>query len=247
MRQGAVLLEHQKPPCQLDHAAPDSRVTGSSQPFLATLLAALVGRAGEAPIARHRPTVAQVSRQHLLHQHVGCLDANPDHARQQAHHGVWSIAGGFLETLQASILDVPDLTANEPTALHIATQLSQRVGRDCDHLAVITFAAEPTEKGAFEQLGVETVGLGAPVFTRYCYTRCVDNVGFDAACSEPARQPETIPAGLEGNCNAFDLPSRFLRFLTPAIEKLQQCALVDRELLQWLALDARHDAGNEPA
>ena len=23
--------------------------------------------------------------------------------------------------------------------------------------------------------------------------------------------------------------------------------LVDRELLQWLALDARHDAGNEPA
>jgi hypothetical protein len=25
----AVLLEHQKPPCQLDHATPDSRVTGS--------------------------------------------------------------------------------------------------------------------------------------------------------------------------------------------------------------------------
>src|ERR1700747_3304394 len=57
MGQGAVLLEHQKPPCQLDHAAPDSRVTGSSQPFLATLLTALVRRAGEAPIARHRPTV----------------------------------------------------------------------------------------------------------------------------------------------------------------------------------------------
>src|SRR6266436_5425466 len=129
MRQGAVLLEHQKPPCQLDHAAPDSRVTGSSQPFLATLLAALVGRAGEAPIARHRPTVAQVSRQHLLHQHVGCLDANPDHARQQAHHGVWSIAGGFLETPQASILDLPNLITDQPTALHIATQLSQRVGR----------------------------------------------------------------------------------------------------------------------
>src|SRR4029077_18791081 len=94
---------------------------------------------------------------------------------------------------------------------------------------------------------VETVGLGAPVFTRYRYARCVDNVGLDAACPQPARQPETIPAGLEGNCNAFDLASCFLRFLTPAIEKLQQCALVDRELLQRLALDARHDAGNEPA
>jgi hypothetical protein len=94
--------------------------------------------------------------------------------------------------------------------------------RDCDHLAVIRFAAQPTEKGTLEQLGVETVGLGAPVFTRYRYARCVDNVGRDAARPEPTRQPETIPAGLEGNCNAFDLTSCFLRFLTPAIEKLQQ-------------------------
>jgi hypothetical protein len=28
---------------------------------------------------------------------------------------------------------------------------------------VITLAPQPTEKGAFEQLGVETIGLGAPV------------------------------------------------------------------------------------
>jgi hypothetical protein len=64
--------------------------------------------------------------------------------------------------------------------------------RDCDHLAVITFAAQPTEKGAFEQLGVETVGLGAPVFTRYRYARCVDYVGLDAARPKPARQPRSI-------------------------------------------------------
>src|SRR6516162_10414422 len=151
---------------------------------------------------------------------------------------------------QASILDLPNLITDQPTALHIAAQLSQRVGRywlvlgraqifkalgslfqfgieapdaepaqrcfhpvdntsslsdetfalavgslgilirdcrDCDHLAVITFAAQPTEKGAFEELGIEAVGLGAPVFTRYRYARCVYNVSFDAACSEPAR------------------------------------------------------------
>jgi hypothetical protein len=35
--------------------------------------------------------------------------------------------------------------------------------RDCDHLAVLMFAAQPTEKGAFERLGVETV-----VFARRC-------------------------------------------------------------------------------
>ena len=34
--------------------------------------------------------------------------------------------------------------------------------RDLDHLAVITLAAQPAKKGAFEQLGVEPVSLGAP-------------------------------------------------------------------------------------
>src|SRR5258708_26299854 len=35
----------------------------------------------------------------------------------------------MLDTLQASILDLPNLITDQPTALHIATQLSQRVGR----------------------------------------------------------------------------------------------------------------------
>jgi hypothetical protein len=41
--------------------------------------------------------------------------------------------------------------------------------------------------------------------------------------------------------------SCFLRFLPPTIEQFQQRALIDRELLQRLSLDARHNAGNEPA
>src|SRR5271168_2341610 len=126
----------------------------------------------------------------------------------------------MFDTLQALLLNLPDLIIDEPSALHVATQLSQRVGRDwlalrraqavkarggpfqlrieaadaepnqrclhsvddptslsdeavmlavgplgilvlhcrdLDHLAVITLAAQPAEKGAFEQLGVETV------------------------------------------------------------------------------------------
>src|SRR5258705_11374422 len=35
-------------------------------------------------------------------------------------------------------------------------------------------------------------------------------------------------------------------FFSPSMEPLQQCAPVDRELLQRLALNARHDAGDEP-
>jgi hypothetical protein len=47
------------------------------------------------------------------------LYANPDHARQQAHHDMRSVTGGLLEALQAGSLNVPDLTADEPTALHV--------------------------------------------------------------------------------------------------------------------------------
>src|SRR6266852_3050995 len=70
LRQGALLLEHEKSPRQLDHASPNSSVAGTGQPFLPAFCAALVGRAREARITRYGPSVAHVSRQHLLHQHV---------------------------------------------------------------------------------------------------------------------------------------------------------------------------------
>src|SRR5271168_3888463 len=76
--------------------------------------------------------------------------------------------------------------------------------RDRDHLAVITLAAQPAKKGAFKQLGIEPVSLGAPMLARHRYTRCVNDVGLDAARLEPARQPEAVTASLEGDCNALD-------------------------------------------
>jgi hypothetical protein len=96
---------------------------------------------------------------------------------------------------------------------------------------VITLAAQPAEKGAFEQLGVEPIGLGAPVLARYGYARCVNDMGLDVACPEPARQPEPITAGLEGDGDAFDPVSCLLRLLSPSMQQIQQCALVDLELL----------------
>src|ERR1700722_10146950 len=43
--------------------------------------------------------------------------------------------------------------------------------RDRHHLAVITLAPQPAEKGAFEQLGVETVSLCSPMLARHRPTR----------------------------------------------------------------------------
>src|SRR6202011_5015413 len=79
----------------------NSSVAGTGQPFLPAFCAALVGRAREASITRYGPSVAHVSRQHLLHQHIRGLDANPDHARQQAQHCVSSIIRPLLEACGA--------------------------------------------------------------------------------------------------------------------------------------------------
>ena len=130
LRQGTLLLELEKAPRQLDHPPAHPSVAGSGEPFLAAFAPALVGRAREARVARHGAPVAQVARQDLLHQHVRRLDADADHARQQADHGIWSGLGRPLETLQARLLDLPYLLEDEPPALHVAVQLGQRVGRD---------------------------------------------------------------------------------------------------------------------
>ena len=113
--------------CRRNRTAPNATVAGTGQPFPPALSAALVGRASEAGITGYGPSVAHVSRQHLVYQHVSRLNADPDHARQQAHHSVRSIIRGVIEPLQACLLNLPDLIPDEPSPLHVATQLSQRV------------------------------------------------------------------------------------------------------------------------
>jgi hypothetical protein len=93
-------------------------------------------------------------------------------------------------------------------------------------------AAQPAEKTAFEQLGVKPIDLGAPVFARHRHTRCVNDVGLNVVCIEPARQPEAVTASLESDSDAFYPVSCLLRFLSPSMQQLQQCALVDPELFR---------------
>src|SRR6202043_3614713 len=66
--------------------------------------------------------------------------------------------GRMLETLQASILDLPDLITDEPPAHHVAMQLSQRVGRD--RLALGRAQAVKTF-GCLLPLWVKSAGGGA--------------------------------------------------------------------------------------
>jgi hypothetical protein len=59
----------------------------------------------------------------------------------------------------------------------------------------------------------------------------MDDIRFDAARPQPARQPESIPASLEGNGDAFDLVPRLDRFIAPAQQQFQKGVFVGFELL----------------
>src|SRR5262249_22104163 len=75
LRQGAVLLELQHAPGELDHPATHPRVAGPGQPFLAAAVAALVRCPSKPGIACNCPLIAQGARQNLAYQHIGGLNA----------------------------------------------------------------------------------------------------------------------------------------------------------------------------
>ena len=120
-------------------------------------------------------------------------------------------------------VDDPGLLADEALALSAGSPgILLRDGRDRGHFAMFPLAAQPAKKGSLQELGVEPVGLGAPVLAWHRHARGMNDVGLDAACLEPPPQPEAVPPGLEGHGDAFDLVSSLLSFLPPPIEQPQQ-------------------------
>ena len=79
LRQGAVLLEHEKSPRQLDHASSNPSVARTGQPFLLAFSATLVGRAREAGIARYGPSVA------LFRDSTSCTSMWPSRCQCPSH------------------------------------------------------------------------------------------------------------------------------------------------------------------
>ena len=77
-------------------------------------------------------------------------------------------------------------------------------GRDGRHAAVVRLAAQPTQKGTLEQLGVEPVRLGPPVFARDGDAGWMNDIGLNATRPQPARQPEAVATGLISDGDARD-------------------------------------------
>jgi hypothetical protein len=75
----------------------------------------------------------------------------------------------------------------------------------------------------------------------------MDHVRLDAARRKPARQPEAVAAGFEGNRDPRDRAPGPDRLILPAMQQGKQPFWVRLELLAWLMLNAGKHAGNQPA
>jgi hypothetical protein len=107
-------------------------------------------------------------------------------------------------------------------------------------------ATQPAKKGAFEQPDIQPVGLRPPVLARDGDARWMDHVSFNAVCAQPARQPEAVAAGLEGDGNARDRAARLGRLIAPAVQQSEQCILVRLELLLRMPVDPGNDPPDQP-
>jgi hypothetical protein len=102
---------------------------------------------------------------------------------------------------------------------------------------VVLFSAQPAKEGAHQQLGVEAIGLRAPVLARDRNARRMDDVGLDIAGLQPARQPEAVASRLVGDGDALDRVPGLAGFVAPPMQQLQQRLRVG-ELLQRPAFEA---------
>src|SRR3712207_2096777 len=82
---------------------------------------------------------------------------------------------------------------------------------------------------------------------RHGNARWMDDIRFNAARPQPARQPEAVAAGLEGDADTRDPTANPGRLVPPTPEQPEQRGLVGLDLLHGLALDGRDNASDKPA
>jgi hypothetical protein len=76
-----------------------------------------------------------------------------------------------------------------------------------------------SKKYRLQQLGVEPVGFRSAMFPRDRDTRGMDHVSLDTTRRKPARQPEAVAAGFEGQRNPRDRAAGPDRLIPPAMHR----------------------------
>src|SRR5215469_4333274 len=119
--------------------------------------------------------------------------------------------------------------------------------RYAHHAAMAPVPPQPAQKPPLEQFGVEPIGLGPSMFPRYRDTRGVDHMRLDTTRLQPARQPETVAPGFEGQRNPRDCAAGLYRLVAPAMQQGKQSFWTRLQLLARLTFDARKHTANQPA
>src|ERR1700756_4103262 len=197
--------------------------------------------------------------------------AQPCHVTLQLGQGVWrqrhalrsmhgcktlgGLAQGWFEVAnaqpgQGGLYPVDDPRAFPHQAVALAVRpLGVLFGNrgHARHAAMASFPTQPPQEGALQQLGVEPVGFRSAMLPRYRDTRGVDHVSLYSTRRKPARQPEAVAAGFEGQRNPRDRVVGPDRLILPAMQQATQPFWARLELLARLTLNAGKHAGNEPA
>ena len=95
-------------------------------------------------------------------------------------------------------------------------------------------------------MSVEPVSLGTPRLAWNCDAGRVDHIDFDTTCMQSTRQPETVTLGLERNNYPLHNFADSAGFLAPYIGLFEQATFVNRQLLQWTAIDTRNNRQYQP-
>src|ERR1700732_1521870 len=94
--------------------------------------------------------------------------------------------------------------------------------RYAHHAAMAPFPTQRPEEPPLEQLGVQPIGLCPSMFPRNCHTRGMDHARLDPTRLKPAREPEAVAAGFEGQRNPRDLFTGPDCLIAPAMEQTKQ-------------------------
>src|SRR6266436_3084829 len=119
--------------------------------------------------------------------------------------------------------------------------------RYAHHAAMAPFPTQPPQEPALQQLSVEPVGFRPAMFPRNGHTRGMDHMCLYPTRLKPARQPEAVAAGFEGQCNPRDSAAGPDRLIPPAMQHGKQPFWARLQLLARLTLNAGKHTANQPA
>ena len=100
-----------------------------ARPFSRRRLPLSSGAPDESAKPRHRPLIAQRTREGFVGEQVCSLDADAANLRQQSDHRMSAGARRLQQPLQTRGLNLAELPGDQLQARHLATQFGQRVRR----------------------------------------------------------------------------------------------------------------------